>query len=352
MKLELSVPSVLHVCCMMSHSIVDSRQANSWKKRQTYKWQSVARVSTNKKHSHTIKSNQIISNWYHHDNCSSLPTSPPSTEQIEPLEEMALAAHFGAKAAGGGGGGCGEGIMAASERPAKTSPVKGRPTNPKDALLHWCYMKTRSYVSISARKAKTTCSIAHSIAQHRPLLTWRKYLHSIHCTPLSPGQCLRWKLFFVLGRWVGFLRPIAPLFPQRYRLREIDERIASRKLWNSLQGCRVSWTIQHNYAHTIMHLKTMSSSMKLFLFLFHFLSNLFCFYQTHSNQRSQSCAPAWCCREKAKVYPLLEVDDMIKMGDKPDWKCVYTYAQALYRGLKPFDATQKWESAQHSTPSA
>lgn len=46
-------------------------------------------------------------------------------------------------------------------------------------------------------------------------------------------------------------------------------------------------------------------------------------------------------RDKAKVYPLLETDDMIKMGDKPDWKCVYTYVQALYRGLKPFDPTQK-----------
>lgn len=46
-------------------------------------------------------------------------------------------------------------------------------------------------------------------------------------------------------------------------------------------------------------------------------------------------------RQKAKVYPLLETDDMIKMGDKPDWKCVYTYVQALYRGLKPFDPTQK-----------
>lgn len=46
-------------------------------------------------------------------------------------------------------------------------------------------------------------------------------------------------------------------------------------------------------------------------------------------------------RQKAKVYPLLETEDMIKMGDKPDWKCVYTYVQALYRGLKPFDPTQK-----------
>lgn len=34
-----------------------------------------------------------------------------------------------------------------NQKPVKTSPIKGRPTNAKDALLHWCYMKTKSYVS-------------------------------------------------------------------------------------------------------------------------------------------------------------------------------------------------------------
>jgi hypothetical protein len=28
--------------------------------------------------------------------------------------------------------------------------------------------------------------------------------------------------------------------------------------------------------------------------------------------------------------PLLEVNDMIEMGDKPDWKCVFAYIQSLY----------------------
>lgn len=51
---------------------------------------------------------------------------------------MALAAHFGVSALGSGAG---------IAKQSKTSPVKGRPTNAKDALLHWCYMKTRNYVS-------------------------------------------------------------------------------------------------------------------------------------------------------------------------------------------------------------
>lgn len=35
-----------------------------------------------------------------------------------------------------------------NSKPVKSSPIKGRPTNPKDALLHWCYIKTKNYVSI------------------------------------------------------------------------------------------------------------------------------------------------------------------------------------------------------------
>ena len=31
--------------------------------------------------------------------------------------------------------------------------------------------------------------------------------------------------------------------------------------------------------------------------------------------------------------PLLEVDDMVRMQN-PDWKCVFTYVQSLYKGLQ------------------
>ncbi len=36
-------------------------------------------------------------------------------------------------------------------------------------------------------------------------------------------------------------------------------------------------------------------------------------------------------RDKCDIAPLLEVDDMLMMGDKPDWKCVFTYVQSFYR---------------------
>ena len=34
--------------------------------------------------------------------------------------------------------------------------------------------------------------------------------------------------------------------------------------------------------------------------------------------------------ELAGIYPLLEVDDMVRF-QKPDWKCVFTYVQSFYR---------------------
>ena len=38
-------------------------------------------------------------------------------------------------------------------------------------------------------------------------------------------------------------------------------------------------------------------------------------------------------RELAGIYPLLEVDDMVKFK-KPDWKCVFTYVQSFYRRFR------------------
>ena len=38
-------------------------------------------------------------------------------------------------------------------------------------------------------------------------------------------------------------------------------------------------------------------------------------------------------RELADIYPLLDVDDMVKFK-KPDWKCVFTYVQSFYRRFR------------------
>lgn len=35
--------------------------------------------------------------------------------------------------------------------------------------------------------------------------------------------------------------------------------------------------------------------------------------------------------DKCDIAPLLDVEDMLLMGNKPDWKCVFTYVQSFYR---------------------
>lgn len=42
-------------------------------------------------------------------------------------------------------------------------------------------------------------------------------------------------------------------------------------------------------------------------------------------------------REQADCLRLIEVDDMLEMGDKPDPMCVFTYVQSLYNHLKKFE---------------
>jgi len=40
------------------------------------------------------------------------------------------------------------------------------------------------------------------------------------------------------------------------------------------------------------------------------------------------------CRMLADCVPLVEVEDMMIMGKKPDAKCVFTYVQSLYNHLR------------------
>lgn len=40
--------------------------------------------------------------------------------------------------------------------------------------------------------------------------------------------------------------------------------------------------------------------------------------------------------EVAGIAPLLDVEDMVMM-QRPDWKCVFTYVQSIYRRFKDED---------------
>lgn len=56
----------------------------------------------------------------------------------------------------------------------------------------------------------------------------------------------------------------------------------------------------------------------------------------HSKKQAgpdNSCAPL-PCRMLVDCVPLVEVEDMMIMGKKPDPKCVFTYVQSLYNHLR------------------
>ncbi|XP_022108818.1 smoothelin-like isoform X2 [Acanthaster planci] len=66
---------------------------------------------------------------------------------------------------------------------------------------------------------------------------------------------------------------------------------------------------------------------------YHF-PNAFDFDTLDKKNRRKNFDLAFESAEKhGDVMPLLETDDMIMMKNKPDWKCVFTYVQSLYRHL-------------------
>jgi hypothetical protein len=49
---------------------------------------------------------------------------------------------------------------------------------------------------------------------------------------------------------------------------------------------------------------------------------------------------------KANIMPLLEVNDMIKMGNRPDDKCIFTYVSTIYSKFQAIKAKQQQNKEQ------
>ncbi|XP_071493456.1 uncharacterized protein [Diadema antillarum] len=66
----------------------------------------------------------------------------------------------------------------------------------------------------------------------------------------------------------------------------------------------------------------------------HFYPDSFDFNTLDPKQRRRNFDLAFNTAEsEADIMPLLDTDDMIMMKNNPDWKCVFTYVQSLYRHL-------------------
>ncbi|VDN08438.1 unnamed protein product [Thelazia callipaeda] len=65
-----------------------------------------------------------------------------------------------------------------------------------------------------------------------------------------------------------------------------------------------------------------------------FAPNSFEFDKLDPSKRRENLELAFRVAEANGIVPLLEVDDMLLMGDRPDWKCIFTYVQSFYKEFK------------------
>ncbi|XP_055525380.1 titin-like isoform X3 [Wyeomyia smithii] len=80
-----------------------------------------------------------------------------------------------------------------------------------------------------------------------------------------------------------------------------------------------------------------SDGMAFCALIHHFLPDAFDFTKLTPQQRRHNFTLAFrVADEKAGIAPLLDVEDMVVMR-KPDWKCVFTYVQSIYRRFKNED---------------
>jgi len=80
-----------------------------------------------------------------------------------------------------------------------------------------------------------------------------------------------------------------------------------------------------------------SDGMAFCALIHHFLPEAYDYTKLLPTQRRHNFTLAFkVADEKAGIYPLLDVEDMVTMR-KPDWKCVFTYVQAIHRRFKDQD---------------
>ncbi|KAK9752688.1 Calponin homology (CH) domain [Popillia japonica] len=80
-----------------------------------------------------------------------------------------------------------------------------------------------------------------------------------------------------------------------------------------------------------------SDGMAFCALIHHFLPDSFDYNTLNPKNRRHNFTLAFrVADEKAGIAPLLDVDDMVAIR-KPDWKCVFTYVQSIYRRFKDDD---------------
>ncbi|KAM3724812.1 Smoothelin [Dirofilaria immitis] len=99
-----------------------------------------------------------------------------------------------------------------------------------------------------------------------------------------------------------------------------------------LQWCQIKL---QNYPIEITNFSSCWADGIAFCALIHrFVPDSFDFNMLDSRNRRENLELAFKVAEQNGIVPLLEVDDMLLMGDQPDWKCIFTYVQTFYKAFK------------------
>jgi len=98
----------------------------------------------------------------------------------------------------------------------------------------------------------------------------------------------------------------------------------------------LAWCQQRTKGYQNVEVTNFSSSWAngmAFCALIHsYVPDRFDFDSLNPKERRKNFDLAFKVADEAMgAAPLLDTDDMIAMGGKPDWKCVFTYVQSIYR---------------------
>ncbi|CAP38031.2 Protein CBG21188 [Caenorhabditis briggsae] len=107
---------------------------------------------------------------------------------------------------------------------------------------------------------------------------------------------------------------------------------------NSIKDALLRWIQNRVAGYPNVNVTNFSSSwadgMAFCALIHRFAPQSFDFSTLDPKNRRQNFDLAFKVAEDNGIFPLLEVDDMIMMGDRPDWKCVFTYVQSFYKQFR------------------
>jgi len=110
-----------------------------------------------------------------------------------------------------------------------------------------------------------------------------------------------------------------------------------------IKAALMTWCQQKTRGYSGVDVKNFSSSwadgLAFAAIVHHYAPDAFDFESLSKDNRRENFELAFrVADERLGAMALLDVDDMIAMGNRPDWKCVFTYVQSLYRHGREFEA--------------